>query len=59
MAIRWGDVQYVALRQNMIARACGICRGELHLLAGAGDTTHRIPYFPAAEAEALREKLLT
>lgn len=59
VAIRWGDVQYVALRQNMIARACGICRGELHLLAGAGDTTHRIPYFPAAEAEALREKLLT
>ncbi len=57
VAVRYANVQHVTLEQNFIARACGICKGTLHLLAGAGDMTHALPYFDARQADQMRERL--
>ena len=57
VAVRCGNVQYVTLEQNFIARACGICRGRIHLLAGAGDMSHSLPYFDVRQADEMRERM--
>ena len=57
VAVRYANVQYVTLEQNFIARACGICKGTLHLLAGAENMAHGLPYFDARRADQMREKM--
>ena len=57
VAVRYANVQYVTLEQNFIARACGICKGTLHLLAGAENMAHGLPYFDVRRADQMREKM--
>ena len=57
VAARCDHIQYVTLRQNFIARSCGICKGTFHLLAGAGDMAQILPYFEAEQAERMREEM--
>ena len=57
VAVRYANVQHVTLEQNFIARACGICKGTLHLLAGAGDMAQTLPYFDIRQADRMRERM--
>lgn len=57
VAVRYDNVQYVTLKQNFIARSCGICKGTVHLLAGAGDMAHDLPYFDVRQTDRIRERM--
>lgn len=58
ISVRYSNIQYVTIRQNVIARACGIRRGKIHLLASSAGAVHNIPYFAGNTAEKIKERML-
>ena len=58
ISVRYGQIQYMEIRQNFIARAFGIRKGEIHLLASSANTSHGIPYFKGNEHERIRQGML-
>lgn len=59
LTVRYRDIQYVQFSQNFIAKACGIKKGEIHLLASSANTSHGIPYFSGDKDEIIKRKMLT
>ncbi|WP_346662324.1 PH domain-containing protein [uncultured Merdimonas sp.] len=51
-------IQYVELKQNPLAALLRLQKGQLHLLAGAGNQTHSLPYFSSEKTAFLKERLL-
>ena len=58
LAVRYQNIQYVQISRSFIAKACGIGKGKIHLLASAADATHYIPYFRGNLEEKIKEKIL-
>ena len=58
LTVRYRNIQYVEFSQNFIARAFGIKKGEIHLLASSANTTHTIPYFSGDKDEFIKRKML-
>ncbi len=56
--VEYGKVQYIVSKQGLIARRCGIARGELHLLASAVNQTWIIPYTKEDNINWIRDRLL-
>lgn len=58
LTVRYRNIQYAEFSQNFIARACGIKKGEIHLLASTANTAHTIPYFIGDKDEFIKRKML-
>ena len=58
LTVRYRNIQYAEFSQNFIARACGIKKGEIHLLASTANTAHTIPYFSGDKDEFIKRKML-
>ena len=59
ISVQYRNIQYVQFSQNFIARACGIKKGEIHLLASSANTSHGIPYFRGNKDEVIKRGMLT
>lgn len=55
LAVRHRDIQYAEFSQNFVAKALGIRKGEIHLLASSSNTSHGLPYFRTGREENLEE----
>lgn len=58
ITVRYEKIQSLELSQNIAARALGIQKGQIYLLASASDTSKDIPYFPQELVGCLREAML-
>lgn len=58
LAIRFGKIQYLRLKQNALARRWKMAKGQVYLLAGSGDRSHKIPYFREEISRQLKEGIL-
>lgn len=58
ISVRYQKIQYAEIRQSFIARAFGIQKGKIHLLASSANTAHDIPYFKGDAAEKIRRGML-
>lgn len=58
ISVRYTNIQYMEIKQNFIARAAGIRRGEIHLLASSANASHGIPYFKGNLHERIRQGML-
>ena len=58
ISIQYDKIQYLEIKQNFIAKACGIQKGEIHLLASSGDASHGIPYYKGDMHERIRQGML-
>ena len=58
LAIRFGKIQYLRLKQNALARRWKMAKGQVYLLAGSGDRSHKIPYFREEASRQLKEGIL-
>ena len=58
LSVRYRNIQYAEFSQNFIARACGIKKGEIHLLASTANTAHAIPYFSGDKDEIIKREML-
>ena len=52
------QIQYVELKQNPLAMLLHLQKGRLHLLAGAGNQIHDLPYFSSKKIDFFRRRLL-
>lgn len=59
LTVRYRDIQYVQFSQSFIAKACGIKKGEIRLLASSLNTSHDIPYFKGSMDEIIKRGMLT
>lgn len=58
ISVRYSQIQYMEIKQNFVARAFGMRKGKIHLLASAANTAHGIPYFKGNEDERIRQGML-
>ena len=58
LIVRYRKIQYVCFSRNPLAKACGIRKGEIHLLASSANTSHSIPYFKGNGEEIIKEGML-
>ena len=58
LMVRYRDIQYAEFKQNPLAKACHIKKGEIHLLASSAQTTHEIPYFKGNAEEVIKRGML-
>ena len=58
LVVRYRNIQYVRFSRNPLAKAFGIQKGEIHLLASSADTSHSIPYFKGNGEEIIKEGML-
>ena len=58
ICMRYRNIQYVEIKENVLARLTGIRHGKVHLLASAGNSEHEIPYYKGREEERIREYML-
>lgn len=58
LSVQYRNIQYAEFSQNFIARACGIKKGEIYLLASSANTAHTIPYFRGDKDEFIKRKML-
>lgn len=56
--IPYGRIQYLETSQNFVARRCGIEKGEVNLLASAGEASQALPYFYAEYTGQIKEKMV-
>ena len=59
LAVRYQNIQYVKFSQNPAARAFGLKKGEVHLLAASINSTHAIPYFRNDMEERIKRGMLS
>lgn len=58
LMVSYRKIQFIELRQNPLAKAAGIQKGSIHLLASALNQTHGLPYCPETDSGRIRERLL-
>ena len=58
LVVRYRNIQYVRFSRNPLAKAFGIQKGEIPLLASSADTSHSIPYFKGNGEEIIKEGML-
>ncbi len=58
ISVKYGKIQYVEFKQNLIAKAWGIKKGEIHLLAASDNACHSIPYFTGNKEEIIKRGML-
>ena len=58
LIVRYRKIQYVCFSRNPLAKACGIRKGEIHLLASSANTSHSIPYSKGNGEEIIKEGML-
>lgn len=58
LAVRFGKIQYVRLKQNFLARRWKMQKGTVHLLAAALDRAQKLPYFRETVSEQLKTCIL-
>lgn len=58
LSVKYADIQYAQFYQNFAARACGIRKGEIHLLASSLNSAHSIPYFGGDKEEVIKRGML-
>ena len=58
LIVRYRKIQYVCFSRNPLAKACGIRKGEIHLLASSANASHSIPYFKGNGEEIIKEGML-
>ena len=56
--LKYGKIQYLKTSQNFIARACGIEKGKISLLASMGEQSQGLPYFRMRHTEWIKEKIV-
>ena len=56
--IPYSRIQYLETSQNFVARRCGIEKGEVNLLASAGEASQALPYFYAEYTGQIKEKMV-
>lgn len=59
LAVRYQNIQYVKFSQNPVARAFGLKKGEVHLLAASTNSIHTIPYFKNDTDEKIKSGMLS
>ena len=58
ICMRYGNIQYVEIKENPAAKMFGIRHGKIHLLASAGNSEHTIPYYRGNQEEKIRTYML-
>lgn len=58
ISIRYEKIQYMETKQSFLAKACGVQKGELHLLASSINTQQELPYFRAGLEEEIKQRML-
>ena len=58
ISVRYSQIQYMEIKQNFIAKAFGIRKGQIHLLASSANSSHGIPYFKGDKDERIRRGML-
>ena len=56
LSVKYRKIQYAQFSQNFIARAFGIKKGEIHLLAASANAVHSVPYFAGNKEETIKEE---
>ncbi len=56
--VKYDKIQYVSVKQNFIAKKCGVAKMEIHLLASMVNQTHYVPYFKEERADEIKQVLL-
>ena len=56
--LTYDKIQYAEISQNFLAKKCRIAKGDLYILAAAGENMQSIPYFPQEKAEELKRRIL-
>lgn len=58
ICMKYHNIQYMEVRQNILARAAGIRCAKVHLLASALHSEHSVPYFRGRKEEKIRKYML-
>ena len=58
LCVPFRNIQYVEFSSNPAARATGISRGTMHLLASSADAAQGIPYSGREKEEMIKERML-
>ena len=58
LCVPFRNIQYVEFSSNPAARANGISRGTMHLLASSADAAQGIPYSGREKEEMIKERML-
>ena len=58
LCVPFKNIQYVEFSSNPAARATGISRGTMHLLASSADAAQGIPYSGREKEEMIKERML-
>lgn len=58
LAVRFGKIQYLQIKQSFLAKRWKMQKGTIYLLAAASDRTQNIPYFREAVSEQLKTCIL-
>ena len=58
LCVPFRNIQYVEFSSNPAARAAGISRGTMHLLASSADAAQGIPYSGREKEEMIKERML-
>lgn len=58
LAVKYENIQYVEIKQNPLARICGIGKGYLHLLASSANAEQRIPYFRKNLDDKMKSRMI-
>lgn len=56
--VKYDKIQFVTIKQNILAKHFGVQRGQIHILAATKNQVHMLPYFRSGEFEKLREYIL-
>ena len=56
--LTYDKIKYAEISQNFLAKKCRIAKGDLYILAAAGENMQSIPYFPQEKAEELKRRIL-
>ena len=59
LCVPFRNIQYVEFSSNPAARATGISRGTMHLLASSADAAQGIPYSGREKEEMIKERMLS
>ena len=55
--VKYDKIQFLTMKQCMVAKRYGIQKGQIHLLAAAINQVHNLPYMKEEKMEELREHI--
>ena len=56
--IKYGKVQYINIRENLISSRLNLCKGEIYILASLGNDMRTIGYYDECLFEKLGNKII-